>query len=61
MVVNRRQVDPGGRDYLPQRRRGVPVVPDQLLGRIENLLLRVSHSTVLIVRFNYMFWLEIVK
>ena len=44
MVVDGGQIDPCGGDDLPQRRRGVSLFGNQLLGGIENLLLRVNHS-----------------
>ena len=44
MVMHRRQVNSRFRNDLAKRSGGVPVLPDEPLGGVENLVLGVAHS-----------------
>jgi hypothetical protein len=59
--VDSRQIDPGIRDDMPQRRGGIPLIAEQPFRRVQDFLLCFGHSINSIKQLYYTTDLEIVK
>jgi hypothetical protein len=55
------QIDPGIRDYVPQRRSGISLIAEQPFRRVQDSLLCFGHSIALIKQLYYTTDFGIVK